>query len=128
MRVLFPPSENSREARKRLPTFKPIHLRAVVKNAREQKTTGLAEFRRRSLEQAISLLQQFGIDPADPEAWKKGFYILATYDRRLGHLAWSPQRTNKNATRWTNEHILNLFREVTILKGKGCSEDRKSVV
>lgn len=129
--LLLPPREDLRRAQKRLPEFKPLDFRALVASAREQNELGvgnafIAEYRRCSSEQAMSLLGHFGIDPADPKAWEKAFYRLATYERGLGHIAWSPQRTNKNAARWTNDHDLNLIREVTILTAKGVSE-RKAI-
>lgn len=68
------------------------------------------------------LLRHLGVDPARPDAWLRGFLILAHVHHGIGHLAWYPKRTNRNAARWTPDHDFVLLREVLILKTEGLSE------
>jgi hypothetical protein len=125
-KLLWPPKELLEPAQKKLTVAEPLDLRVLVKNSRKKRKDGTSdvfdEFRRCYQEQVTNLLRQLGIDPTDPNAWQKGFYKLATYDRGAGHLCWSPRRTNRNAGRWTNEHDLNLLGEVVRLRAEGLSE------
>ncbi len=127
---LFPPDQQIAAIRKRLPIFKAHDLRSLLAEAKaSQNAEGndialVAALRRRTTIQIRDLLRHLGVDPSRPDAWKGGFYLLAFYHHRIGHLAWHPRRSNRNAARWTPEHDYDLLREVTVLKAKGLSERR----
>ncbi|MGB8738914.1 MAG: hypothetical protein WCD52_01295 [Xanthobacteraceae bacterium] len=131
-RVLLLPSINQlRTRRRKLPAFPAIDLQALVGDAQGQGTDDedkalLTNYRALCDEQASRLLRDLGLDPADSMAWQKGFYLLAFWDRGLGHVAWSPQRTNRNASRWTHTHNLSLLMEVAARTAAGLSQ-RKAV-
>jgi hypothetical protein len=127
--ILYPSTRQQIESvQKKLPTFNPRDLRSLVNAAKKAELGNVNkaftnEYEARVHEQETELLRGLGINPGEPNAWREAFRLLATYDRGLGQISWTPQRSNKgNASRWTNDHNLNLLREVTILKGSGLSE------
>jgi len=126
-RILLPASDDTIKAvRKKLPKFKPNDLRSVLGAAKKHgdldlETAFQREFRRRNNDQVVQLLRSLQIDPSDPNARSRGFYILASLHHGVGYLAWYPLHTNRNAATWKPEHDLNLLREVTISQGRGLS-------
>jgi hypothetical protein len=84
----------------------------------------LAALRRRNEVQMQKLLRSLGVDPSRPDAWVRGFFLLAYYHHGVGHFAWHPRRTNRNAAKWTPAEDLELLREVIVLKQDGLSERR----
>ena len=58
--------------------------------------------------QLEQLLRSMGIDPADPDAWRIGFFLLACLHYDVG----KPPRTNSNAEKWSRDHDLALLREM----------------
>ena len=127
--VLYPSTREQIESvRRRLPIFGPLDLRSLA-NAAKKAEPGdveqafINEYRAQVDEQEAELLRGLGINPSEPNAWRKAFRRLATYDRGLGQISWPARRpTNRNAASWTNECNLNLLREVIILKRSGISE------
>ncbi len=125
--VLFPNDQQLKTLGDNLPSFSAHDLRALVKEAESNdKVTSTNRFvlalRRRNDLQLKDLLRGLGVDSSQPDAWQRGFYLLAMYHHGVGHIAWYPRRTNRNATTWTSTHDLALLREVTILKAQGVSE------
>jgi hypothetical protein len=126
---LFPPDQQIAAIRKKLPIYKPHDLRSLLAEAKANQNPdgddiGLAAaFLRRNGVQMEDLLRRLGIDPSQPNAWQQGCQ-LAVCHHRVGHVAWYPRRTNRNAARWTPDHDYELLREVTVLKAKGLSERR----
>jgi hypothetical protein len=125
--LLLPSIDQLRTRRRKLPAFPAIDLQALVGDARGQGTDNedkalLTNYRALCDEQATRLLRDLGLDPADSMAWQKGFYLLAFWDRGLGHVAWSPPRTNRNASRWTHTHNLSLLMEVAARTATGLSQ------
>ena len=84
----------------------------------------LAALRRRNEVQMQKLLRGLGVDPSRPDAWKRGFFLLAYYHHGVGHLAWHPRRTNRNAAKWTRAQDLELLRQVIMLTRDGLSQRR----
>jgi hypothetical protein len=127
---LFPPDQQIAAIRKKLPIYKPHDLRSLLAEAKaNQNPDGddiglVAAFLRRNGAQMEDLLRRLGIDPSQPNAWQRGFYQLAVCQHRVGHVAWYPRRTNRNAVRWTPDHDYELLCEVAVLKAKGLSERR----
>ncbi len=126
-KILLPLSEEKLKAeRKRLPIFKPHDLRSLVNEAQAGQPDADAGFvvalRRRNSDQMKDLLRCLGVDPSQPDAWARGFFLLTHYHDGVGHLARYPRRTNKNAAKWTTTHDLDLLREVFLLKERGLSE------
>ena len=124
---LLPLSEEMLKAdRKRLPIFKPHDLRSLVNEAQAGQPDAdaglVVALRRRNSDQMKDLLRRLGVDPSQPDAWSKGFFLLAYYHHGVGHLAWYPRRTNKNAAKWKPTHDLDLLREVFLLRERGLSE------
>lgn len=120
-KIFIPRSEKEFKAeRKKLPIFEPQDLRLLVnKTMSGQPDTGvLVAFRRRNDDQLKNLLRCLGVDPSRPDAWLRGFLLLAYYHHGVGHLAWYSRRTNSNAAKWTTTHDLDLLREVLLLKEK----------
>lgn len=127
---LFPSDQQIAAIRKKLPIFKAHDLRSLLAEAKaSQNAEGddialVAALRQCTADQIQDLLRRLGVDPSQPDAWQRGFYLLAACHHRIGYLAWYPRRTNRNAARWTPEHDYELLREVTVLKAKGLSERR----
>lgn len=125
--LIFPDDAWIKAARKKLPKFKPHDFRSLVDAAKKSDATDtdkvfILEIRRRNERQLIDLLQSLGVDPLRPDAWARGFLLLAIYHHGVSHIAWSPLRTNRNATTWTPENDFNLLREITISQGRGLSQ------
>jgi hypothetical protein len=124
---LFPEDQRFRAERKKLPVFKPLDLRSLVGEGAKSGDSKLAvmhAFRRRNEMQLQELLHCLGLDRSQPDAWQKGFFFLAYYNYGVGHIAWYPRRTNRNAARWTVDHDFDLLREVVKLTNDGLSERR----
>jgi hypothetical protein len=123
--LLIPKTAELNAVRSGLPKFKPHDLRALVKEAVAGGNAAfVSAFRRRNQEQMNDLLRSLGVDPSLPDAYKRGFFLLAHYSHRLGHLAWYPRRTNRNAATWTHEHDWVLLMGVGRLKAEGLSETK----
>src|SRR5215831_18910725 len=122
--LLFPKDDDVRSERRRVPVFDPHDLRSLISEAKangeaDVDTAFVFTFRRRNESQMRDLLRRLGVDPSRPDAWERGFFHLAFLHHGVGHLAWYPQRTNKNAVTWTPDHDLVLLREVFILRQGG---------
>jgi len=125
--LLVPTDEEIRAERKKLPIFKAHDLRLLLREARANKNVGvdigvLAAFRRHNEIQMKKLLGHLGIDPSQPDAASRGFFLLAHYHHGLGCLAWYRRRTNRNAATWTSTNDFALLREVVMLTKEGLSE------
>jgi hypothetical protein len=126
-KILLSPDDQQRKAKRReLPVFEAHDLRTLIKEAKASPNDGanafLLAFRRRNAAQMNELLRHLGVNPSQPDAGIKGFFLLAYYHHGVGRLAWNPRRTNKNAPTWTAEHDFMLIREVAILNGQGLSD------
>lgn len=116
--LLLPPDREIGGGRKKLPVFKPHDLRSLLAEAKaSQNVDGddiavAVAFRRQNAIQMQRLLLCLGVDPSQPNAWEKGFFLLAHYHHGVGQLAWYPRRTNKNAAKWAQAQDLELLREV----------------
>jgi hypothetical protein len=119
---LLPNSRDFEERRKKLPKFKPHHFRLLIQYAKDQKTDVISVFRSRNEDQTRQLLEGLGVDPSQPDEWRRGFFRLAHYHHGVGHISWSPRRTNSNPTTWTLDRNLVLLREVSTLAARGLSE------
>jgi hypothetical protein len=124
--ILYPTRGRLESVQKRLPTFSPLDFRHLVNAAKKSEPDDVRqafinEYEARVHEQEAELLRGLGINPTEPDAWHEAFQRLAMYDRGLGQISWTPQRP-RNATRWTNDHNINLLREVMILEMSGISE------
>ena len=96
-KIFIPRSEKEFNAeRKNLPIFEPHDLRLLVNETMSgQPDTGvLVAFRRRNDDQLKNLLRCLGVDPSRPDAWLRGFFLLAYYHHGVGHLAWYSRPTN----------------------------------
>ena len=128
--LLLPPDREVEARRKKLPVFEAHDLRSLLAEAKaSQHVDGddaavLAALRRRNEVQMQKLLRGLGVDPSRPDAWVRGFFLLAYYHHGVGHLAWCPRRTNRNAAKWTPAQDLELLREVIMLRQEGLSERR----
>jgi hypothetical protein len=128
--LLLPPDREVEARRKKLPIFEAHDLRSLLAEAKaSQHVDGddaavLAALRRRNEMQMQKLLRALGVDPSRPDTWKRGFFLLAYYHHGVGHLAWYPQRTNKNAAKWTRAQDLELLRQVIMLTQAGLSQRR----
>lgn len=124
----IPPDRWVEAKRKKLPVFKAHDLRSVLAEAKtSQHVEGediavLAALRRRNEVQMQRLLRALGVDPSRPDAWARGFFLLAHYHHGVGQLAWRPRRTNANAAKWTPAQDLELLREVIMLTRDGLSQ------
>jgi hypothetical protein len=126
---LLPKDQEVTNARRKLPVFDPHDLRSLISEAKKNDEADvdaafLFAFRRRNDAQMKDLLRRLGVDPSKPDAWERGFFHLAVLHHGVGHLAWYPHRTNRNAARWAPTHDLALLREVIVLRQKGLSEHR----
>jgi hypothetical protein len=127
MILLFPTDQQLKIARNKLPRLKPHDLRSLINEAQANNkvvlnTAVLGVLRRRNDIQMKELLRCLGVDPLGPDAWQRGFFLLAAFHHGVGHLAWYPHRTNRNAATWTSSHDLALLREVMTLRERGVSE------
>jgi hypothetical protein len=128
---LFPTDQQLRTGRAKLPVFKSHDLRALISEARANDKISLdvavlGTLRRRNDMQMKELLQHLGVDSSRPDAWMRGFFLLATFHHGVGHVASYPQRTNRNSATWTSTHDLALLRDVMTLQEQGFS-GRKAV-
>jgi hypothetical protein len=128
---LFSSEQQIKAERKRLPMFEAHDLRSLINEAKASEEVDvdrgfILAVRRRTENQMKELLRHLGIDPSQPDAWQRGFLLLAFYRHGVGQVAWYPRRTNQNSATWTPSHDLALIREVTILGAQGLSE-RKAV-
>src|SRR5262245_41078455 len=104
--LLLPPDREVEARRKKLPIFEPHDLRSLLAEAKaSQHVDGddaavLAALRRRNEVQMQKLLRALGVDPSRSDAWARGFFLLAHFHHWVGHLAWYPQRINRNAAKW----------------------------
>jgi len=127
--LLLPPDREVEAGRKKLPVFETHDLRSVLAEAKaSQHVDGddvafLSALRRRNEVQMQKLLRALGVDPSRPDAWARGFFLLAHYHHGLGQLAWYPRR-NRNAAKWTPAQDLELLREVIMLTRDGLSQRR----
>ena len=128
--LLLPPDREVEARRKKLPIFEAHDLRSLLAEAKaSQHVDGddvavLAALRRRNEVQMQKLLRALGVDPSRPDAWARGFFLLAHYHHGVGQLAWYPRRTNRNAAKWTRAQDLELLREVIMLTRDGLSQRR----
>jgi hypothetical protein len=128
--LLLPPDREVEARRKKLPIFEAHDLRSLLAEAKaSQHVDGddaavLAALRRRNEVQMQKLLRALGVDPSRPDAWARGFFLLAHCHHGVGHLAWYPRRTNRNAAKWTRAQDLELLREVIMLTRDGLSQRR----
>ena len=118
--VQHPDPRKLNATRKRLPKFNPHDLQPILNAARAVEGQSwsdhaVLEIRRRNQKQMADLLRRLGVDPSQPDAWQRGFFVLAFYHHGVGNLTWRIPRTNRNAATWTNAADLNLLREVTTL-------------
>ena len=126
--VQHPDPRKLNATRKRLPKFKPHDLQPILNAARAVEGQSwsdhaVLEIRRRNQKQMADLLRRLGVDPSQPDAWQRGFFLLAFYHHGVGNLTWRIPRTNRNAATWTNAADLNLLREVTtLMAAAGISE------
>ena len=127
-RVIFPDTQELKERRKNLPKFKPLEIDEFAKRTRahdnpaddfERPTETL---RRETNRQMLELLRRLGVDPAQPDAWRKGFFWLASYHHGAGHFVYYRPKMHRNAARWTHEHDLILLSETIKLRATGLSE------
>ena len=118
---ILPPEAQISESKK-VPQFEPHDLQSLVDEAKSTGAFVVEVLRRRNEDQLRTLVEHLGVSPADPEVWKKAFFLLAVKTSGVDHVKWSPRRTNKNAVKWTVTHDLALLKEVTILCAKGLSE------
>ncbi len=105
----------------------PLDLRSLVNAAKTAEPGNVQqafinEYGARIHEQEAELLHGLGINPSEPNVWRKAIRRLAMYDRGLGQISWPPRRpTNRNATGWTNEHNLGsghwIFTSVSYWEG-----------
>ena len=110
-----------RAERKKLPIFKARNLRSSIAEANANQSVGgdfaiLTAFRRRNTIQMEDLLRRLGVDPSQPDAWLRGFLLLAHYHHGVANLGWYPRRTNRNAATWTPAHDFAILREVEMLR------------
>ncbi|MGD0148596.1 MAG: hypothetical protein ABSB77_08430 [Xanthobacteraceae bacterium] len=82
-RIVFPDSEQLKARRKSLPKFKPLELDELAKRPRADDDPE-DDFARltRTLQQEnnrrmVVLLRHMGVDVAQPDAWHRGFFLLA---------------------------------------------------
>jgi len=128
--LLLPPNREIEARRKKLPIFEAHDLRLLLAEAKGRQLVDgddaavLAALRRRNEVQMQKLLRALGVDPSRPDAWARGFFLLAHYHHGVGHLAWYPRRTNRNAAKWTPAQDLELLREVIMLTRDGLSKRR----
>jgi hypothetical protein len=128
--LLLPPNREIEARRKKLPIFEAHDLRSLLAEAKARQLVDgddaavLAALRRRNEVQMQKLLRALGVDPSRPDAWARGFFLLAHYHHGVGHLAWYPRRTNRNAAKWTPAQDLELLREVIMLTRDGLSKRR----
>jgi hypothetical protein len=128
--LLLPPDREIGGRRKKLPVFKPHDLRSLLAEAKASENVDgddiavVVAFRRQNAIQMQRLLLCLGVDPSQPNAWEKGFFLLAHYHHGVGQLAWYPRRTNKNAAKWAQAQDLELLREVITLTQDGLSQRR----
>lgn len=125
--LLFPDKQQIDAKRNSLAKFEPHNLGSLLKeiNAGEKGDSEKAfvlAFRRRNQEQIHTLLRRLGIDPSQPNAYERGFFLLGVYHHGIGGLAWSPRRTNRNSASWTWDDDLRLLKEVKRFTSKGFSE------
>jgi hypothetical protein len=107
--------------------FDPHDLRTLITQAKTNNEVDvdkafLFAFRRRNDAQLKDLLRRLGVDPLKSDAWERGFFHLAFLHHGVGHLAWYPRRTNRNAATWTATDDLTLLREVVALRQSGLGE------
>jgi hypothetical protein len=125
---LLPPRDQLEQLRKGLPKFKPHDLRELVrkpqadKNAKTREAAFIDVLRSENDKQLLQLLRSMGLDETSPNAWQRAFFLLATMYCGIGHLAWRPVPTNKNASKWRSTHDLTLIHEMIRLTGSGLSE------
>jgi hypothetical protein len=128
----FPPDKVIAAKRKQLPRFEPDDLRSLVNEARS--ATGQSDFdpafvmalRQRNNNQLGQLLRALNVDQSKPDAWERAFFLLALIHHGVGHFAWYPRKTNKNAAMWSVDHDVVLIKEIFTLRKRGFS-DRRAV-
>jgi hypothetical protein len=130
-KILLPADDQQRKAKRRkLPVFEAQDLRSLIKEAKASSNDGanafLFAFRRRIALQMNELLRHLDVDPSQPNAWERGFLLLAHYHHGAGRLGWYPRRSNRNAATWRVDHDYALIREVAIFNGRGLS-DRNAI-
>jgi hypothetical protein len=98
--VLHPDPRRFNAERKKLPIFKRHDLQSIFNVAQPDggqlsPNEPVLELRRRNQKQMVDLLRWLGIDPSQPDAWEKGFFLLAHYHHGVGHLTWRIPRTKQ---------------------------------
>jgi hypothetical protein len=127
-RIVSPDSKKLKATRKKLPKFKPLELDELTKRPRadddpEDDFERLARILQRETDrQMLELLRRLGVDAAQPDAWRKGFFLLACYHHCVGHFVYHRSKRHRNAAKWTNEHDLVLLSETIKLRTTGLSE------
>jgi hypothetical protein len=113
----------------RLSQFEAHKLADILQEA--EATSGQKDFnvdailnlRRRNDRQLEQLLQELHVDPADPDAWQKAFFLLAAIHHGVGGLSMTRKRQkNKNAAKWTPEQDLIFYQMMQVLLLDGRSE------
>jgi hypothetical protein len=94
---------------RKIPKFKPHNFSSLTREAEAEGPQATIDtifrvYGLRTWDQIFHLLKSLGCDPSDPDAFKIGFRQLAMRDYGAGQIAFSPRRTNKNATNWTPAH------------------------
>src|SRR5580704_16056224 len=81
-RIVFPDSEKLKARRKSLPRFKSLELDELAKHPGEHDDTEdhfarlTRILRRETNHQMLELLRRLGVDAAQSDAWRKGFFWL----------------------------------------------------
>ena len=115
-RVVVPDPKELRERRNRLPKFKPLELDELAKRSRADDDLGddfgrlVRILQRETDRQMFELLRRFGIDVAQPDAWRKGFFRLACYHHGVGRFGYYRPKKHRNAATWTTDQDLTLLR------------------
>jgi hypothetical protein len=113
--LLFPQPDQIARFRKRLPRFASLPVRDL--NGGD-----ILDVRRKIDEQLAQLLGSMGIHPTEPNAWRRGFFMLANMHCGVGHLVWQPCKTNKNAAKLSSNDDWALFSAVMSMRRDGFSE------
>ena len=84
--------------------------------------TVVLAIRQSNQRQMLDLLRRLGIDPSQPDAWKKGFFRLACRHYGVGRVARRLSRPSRNAATWSASDDLRLLELVVKLTAAGKSE------
>jgi hypothetical protein len=93
-RIVIPNPKELKTRRKSLPKFKPLELDESIKHPRahDDPADDYANYtetlRRETNQQMLELLRRLGVDPAQPNAWRNGFFWLAWHHHGVGHFSY----------------------------------------